>query len=144
MNRMRVLWCMVLIYALSGTQGASAQRFPGEPAWKLLIEHEGVVVKYIRYREANSVGDGVVILLENTNSYTVRYRFTVVFRSEGAEEDALAEGELMAGAMKTGDREGLFWIPFEDGRAIRQVGLRGYRFTRVVDPMAGPHDRARS
>ena len=134
MNRMRLLWCIVLICGVLGKQGTAAQRFPGEPAWKLLIEHEGVVVKYIRYKEANSVGDGVVILLENTNSFAVSYHFTVVFRSEGEEVEALAEGELKAGAMKTGDGEGLFWIPFEDGLAIKQVGLRGYRFTRVVDP----------
>lgn len=128
-----VLMCGVLATA---AQSTIAQRFPGELAWKMLLEHEGVLVRYIYYKEANAAGDGVVMLLENTNKYAVRYRFTVVFRSEGEEKKELAEGRLNAGAMITGDRDGLFWIPFKDGRAIEQVGLRGYSFTRVSDPMS--------
>lgn len=114
---------------------APAQRFPGETAWNTLAEHQGVVVKYLYYKRANSVADGVVMLLENTNTYRVVYRFTVVFRSEDKEAEAPVEGELDIGEMKTGDGDGLFWIPFEDGRAIKQVGLRGYKITRIVDPL---------
>jgi hypothetical protein len=28
--------------------------------------------------------------------------------------------------MKTGENDGLFWIPFRDGRSIGEVGLRGF------------------
>ena len=113
----------------------SAQRFPGEWAWNELFEHEGVVFKYIYYKEADALNDGVVIMLENTNEFAVKYRFKVVFRSQGAEvESPPAEGVLDAGELKTGQPQGLFWTPFKDGRKIREVGLRGYKITRIRSP----------
>ena len=113
----------------------SAQRFPGEWAWNELFEHEGVVFKYIYYKEANAVNDGLVMMLENTNEFAVKYSFKVIFRSEGEEVEAPpSEGVLGPGELKTGQPQGLFWTPFEDGRKIKEVGLRGYKITRIRSP----------
>ena len=105
-------------------------RHAGEWAWKPLITHEGVEFKYIFYDEADSENGGVVVLLINHNDYKIYYEFKIIFR---AGEDEVVEhvvGVLEAGQAKTGDADGLFWIPFPDGRTIAEVGLRGYKITR--------------
>ena len=122
---------LVFTLVLIGAQDTFAQRFAGEWAWNELLEFEGVTFKYIYYREADNVDDGVVVMLENTNDYAVEYRFRIVFRAAGDEVEMLAEGELEAKALKTGDADGLFFIPFDDGRTIGEVGLRGYKVTRA-------------
>jgi hypothetical protein len=85
-----------------------------------------VAVSYIFYEKADNQNNGVVLRLQNENAHPVRYAFRVVFRADGAERTATAEGRLQAGQMRTGDEDGLFWIPFQDGRTIIQVGLRGF------------------
>ena len=109
----------------------SAQRFAGEYAWKTILEYEGVIFRYIYYRAADTQDDGIVVMLENTNEHAVQYRFTIIFRSEETKAEALAEGELDPGEIKTGDADGLFWIPFDDGRALSAVGVRSYRIMKV-------------
>lgn len=111
---------------------AEAQRAAMEEAWKPMLVHEGVAFSYIFYTEADEHHDGVVVRLINRNDYAVRYRFTMVFRSEtGDERTGQAEGTLQPGELKTGDRAGLFWIPFKDSRSVGEVGLRGWRVTRL-------------
>ncbi len=107
---------------------------PGyEKAWRPIIEHEGVAFSFIFYPYADNEHGGVVVRLINRNDYAVDYAFTMVFRDgDGHEETARAEGRLRPGELQTGDRAGLFWIPFMDGRSIGEVGLRGYRVTRRV------------
>ncbi len=102
-----------------------------DTAWTPLLEHEGVRFSFIFYSEADNVNNGVVVKLVNTNDYAVRYRFKIIFRAEGAEKIELAEGELAAKQGKTGDLDGLFWIPFPDGRSIGEVGLRGYEILPI-------------
>ena len=93
-----------------------------------MLVHEGVTFSYIFYQEADNFHDGVVIKLFNANPFAISYRFTVIFRAvDGTTYEEGVEGELAAGQGKTGDLDGLFWIPFEDGRSIAEVGLRGYR-----------------
>lgn len=129
---MRRLVAIALVWLAAGALAAGAQPhtppqpFSGEWAWTPIAEVEGVAFSYIFYREADNVHGGVVMMLTNTNAYAVRYRFKAVFLSGDDEVVALAEGVLEAGASKTGDADGLFWIPFKDGREIEQVGLRGY------------------
>lgn len=98
-------------------------------AWRPLMEHEGVTFQYIFYSEADGKNNGIVLMLTNTNAYPVTYHFKIVFRSD--DQDAVREvsGHLDAGQSKTGEHDGLFWIPFVDGRSINEIGLRGYRIT---------------
>jgi hypothetical protein len=113
---------------LAGT--LHAQPVEGAWAWKPLHTHAGVAFYYIFYPRADNVHNGVVVLIHNTNAYAVDYRFKIVFRSGGAEQVETVQGALEAGQSKTGEPDGLFWIPFQDDRTIEEVGVRGYQITR--------------
>ena len=124
----RLAICLVLGLALAPS--ASAQTIAKEEAWQPILTHEGVRFAFLFYSVADNFNNGVVVLLVNTNDHAVRYRFKMVFRSAGGDEAVEeVEGELGAGEAKTGDRDGLFWIPFPDGQYISEVGLRGYQVT---------------
>lgn len=103
-----------------------------ETAWTQIVERNGVQVAYLFYSEADNKNDGVVLRLQNRNDHPVRYAFTVIFRGPQAETTARAEGTLAPGEMKTGENDGLFWIPFkEQGYSVGEIGLRGIDVTRV-------------
>jgi hypothetical protein len=118
----------LLLLVVCGTAHAQEQeRRWSDEVWKPIITHEGVAFSYIFYSEADNTNNGVVVRLDNQNDYPVRYRFRVIFRTwRGEEHVEEASGTLQAGQMKTGENDGLFWIPFVDGRSIGEVGLRGY------------------
>lgn len=105
---------------------AAAQRFPGEDRWKHIVDHEGVTFRYLYYGRADGANPGVVLMLENANDYAVSYAFKIVFRSGDEESVHAAKGMLKPGQRKTGGSDGLFWVPWKDGRIIEMVGLRGY------------------
>lgn len=116
----------ILLLLLCGTAHAQKERWSDE-VWKPIVTHEGVAFSYIFYSEADNTNNGVVVRLDNRNGYPVRYRFRIVFRTwRGEEHVEPVTGTLRPGEMKTGDNDGLFWIPFVDGRSIGEVGLRGY------------------
>ncbi len=118
-------WIVAGVWSLMALP-ATAQETAGEWAWRPLFEHAGVAFTYLFYSRADNRNDGVVLKLTNTNDYAVDYRFKVVFRADGAEVVEAAQGALDAHESKTGDADGLFWIPFRDGRSIGEVGLRGF------------------
>ncbi len=120
--------CAMMLFACTG----KAQQFAGEEAWKVLHEYEGVRFLYVFYPQADAVNDGVVMLLHNQNKYRVRYSFTIIFESPEGEESADAEGILEPLEMKTGDVEGLFWIPFDDARSLGAIRMRNYKVTNVA------------
>lgn len=125
--RLRSLFAGIVLVLVS-LQPALAQA-PVDGPWKEIIRQEGVAFSYLYYREADNTNGGIVVRLVNTNDYAVDYRFKIIFRADGDEHIEQVEGELEAGQVKTGDSDGLFWIPFEDGRGIGEVGLRGYKVT---------------
>lgn len=124
-----------MLLMLVGAARAQAQeRRWSDEVWKPIITHEGVAFSFIFYSEADNVNNGVVVRLHNQNDYPVRYRFRVIFRTwRGDEHFERAGGTLQAGQMKTGENDGLFWIPFRDGRSIGEVGLRGYAIEPIRD-----------
>lgn len=95
-----------------------------EGAWTHIVTRSGVQFGYLFYGEADTENNGVVIRLRNTNAAAVRYEFAVIFRGPEGDTTARAEGHLDPGEMKTGEPDGLFWIPFKDGRRVAEVGLR--------------------
>lgn len=117
-----------IVLVLVSLQPARAQ-MPVDGPWKEIIQEDGVAFSYIYYREADNTNGGIVVKLVNTNDHAVDYHFKIIFRADGDERIEQAEGKLEAGQAKTGDSDGLFWIPFEDGRGIGEVGLRGYEIT---------------
>lgn len=117
-----------LLLGLTGlpTQ-AQAGHTPARGPWTPLASHGGVELAFIFYAEADGHDGGVVVRVTNTNAHAVTYRFTIIFKADGDRREAQAQGHLAPGQAKTGELDGLFWIPFEDGRAIAEVGLRGLR-----------------
>ncbi|GIV59851.1 MAG: hypothetical protein KatS3mg043_0940 [Rhodothermaceae bacterium] len=112
-------------------------RTAGEWAWKPILMHEGVRFEYLFYPAADNFNNGVVVKLTNTNDHPVAYRFTIIFRAEGATHEEYVEGRLAAREIRTGDAAGLFWVPFRDGRSIGEVGLRGFRVTPLPEGAGG-------
>jgi hypothetical protein len=133
----------LLALALGGIGGASAQDSTRAPtdttdpwydtAWTHIVEKQGVHFGYIFYSHADNENNGVVLRLQNQNDRPVRYDFTVIFRGPAGEATARANGRLGPGEMKTGDKDGLFWIPFRDGRRVGEVGLRGIDIVPLAD-----------
>ena len=111
-------------------QTTGAQEFPGEESWKPLLEHEGVKFTYLYYARADGHDNsGLVLMIQNTNDFAVHYEFKIVFRSDDDEEIREASGSIDPNQRKTGSNDGLFWVPWDDQRAIASVGLRGYKIT---------------
>lgn len=122
---------MVTSTAFAQGQVPTSTDFAGKWAWKPILKHEGVTFSYIFYSEADNENNGVVLMLQNANTCAVNYAFKVLLRSE--DEELFVEevkGQLNAQEAKTGSKDGLFWIPFTDGRAVAAVGLRGYKITK--------------
>lgn len=107
-----------------------------EDAWTTIVATKGVRFDYVFYRKADNENNGVVIRLRNENEVAVRYAFTIIFRGPAGDKTAQAEGRLQPGEMKTGESDGLFWIPFKHGRRVAEVGLRGIEITRDTDHSA--------
>ncbi len=122
---------LIICGMMLATYDGFAQQYSGEEAWKTFFAHKGLRFRYIFYPKANSNDDGVVVLLQNLNEYCVSYRFTLIFESPDGSTSADAEGTLASLEMKTGDAEGLFWVPFDDGRSIGAIGLRNYAVDRI-------------
>jgi hypothetical protein len=126
--------------SFAGTSMVAAQEFAGPPRegkglenWTHLYEEEGVTFSFIFYRKGDNEHNGVVVRLDNTNSYPVRYEFTMVFRSDTSRVVAPPKsGVLGPGEMKTGSSDGLWWIPFTDGREISEVGMRAMNVSRAA------------
>lgn len=141
--------CLLLALGLVAAGPAGAQdstRAPSDTteawydtAWTPIVEKNGVRFGYIFYSKADNQNNGVVIRLRNQNDRPVRYAFTVIFRGPGGEATARAQGRLAPGEMKTGEKDGLFWIPFTDGRRVGEVGLRGIDIVPLTEESArGP------
>ena len=126
---MRIVWIVLLGAFVCAALPAQAQvqTHGGDWAWKPMLKTDGVEFKYIFYAEADSENNGVVVMLINHNDYRVYYEFKIIFRAGEDEVVKPVVGVLDAKQAKTGDADGLFWIPFPDGRSIGEVGLRGYK-----------------
>lgn len=98
------------------------------------MEQEGVRISYIFYRDADTKHNGVVLRLENDREVALEYSFVLVFRAPEADTTTHVQGMLEPGEIKTGDRSGLFWVPFtNEHHRIGEIGLRTLRLTPVQD-----------
>lgn len=127
-------YLLVLILMAIGGAGmasrASAQDLPDH--WTPIYEEEGVKFSFIFYRKGDNEHNGVVVRIDNTNRFPVRYRFRMVFRSDTTRVVASPKSGVVApGEMVTGSSEGLWWIPFTDGREIVEVGMREMKVIRL-------------
>ena len=90
-----------------------------------------MAIRYLFYSQADNVNNGVVLRLDNHGSQRISYRFVALFRSGEAQAERAVSGQLHPGESVTGDSDGLFFIPFADGRSVEQIGLRGLRIRRL-------------
>ena len=89
-----------------------------------LYDQNGLLVQFIFYSEGNGVyNNGVVIFLTNKNEFDISYSFNLVFRATPIDKAEKLSGYLKAGERKVGSNDGLYFIPFEDGRSISEVGI---------------------
>ncbi|GMQ81430.1 MAG: hypothetical protein BMS9Abin05_0861 [Rhodothermia bacterium] len=114
-----------------------AQVTSSDWAWKEITTVDGVEFFYIYYSEVRQENNGVVLKLVNWNDYPVRYRFRIVFKADGDVHDDLVTGTIGPETLVTGDDAGLFFLPFEDGRSIGEIGIKGYRIQRVEESQDG-------
>ena len=114
------------------TEGVLAQieRTAGEWAWKALAEKSGLELSYIFYPRADTEHNGVVVKLVNTTPDSAEYSFEIVFRNAQSERVYEVNGVLAGHEVRTGDADGLFFIPYYDGQEIDQIGVRKLRFWR--------------
>ena len=101
-----------------------------EEAWNEIAVVRGVQFAYLYYIEADNVNDGVVVRLHNRSDCPATVDFDVIFRAasrsgEGRERVVEESYRLAPGERKTGENDGLFYIPFPEGDSIAEVGLRG-------------------
>ncbi|MEM1094374.1 MAG: hypothetical protein AAGJ10_07195 [Bacteroidota bacterium] len=127
-------WLVLGVWMLVGTHHGWAQ--PKERstdwAWTPIITHDGLAISYIFYDEADNENNGVVIKLVNQNAHAIGYRFKVIFRDGDRNAvEKQVKGEIEGYGARTGTEDGLFWIPFPDGRSIGEVGLKGYKVWRL-------------
>ena len=135
---MNVVFLSIFIFISCYISPATAQLWTENQAprggWTHFVTVEGLDFSFIRYKQANNVGNGIVLRLDNTNSWAIRYRFKMVFRADSTEFVApITSGELPAGGTITGDQDGFFWIPFSDNRLITEIGLRGFKVESIDD-----------
>jgi len=112
--------CILLIVTYSGFC------FPQdiETPIKRLYDQNGFIVQFIFYSEGNGVfNNGVVIFLSNKNEFDIFYSFNLVFRTAMIDKTEKVSGHLKAREKKVGSNEGLYFIPFKNGKSITAVGI---------------------
>ncbi|MBU1101572.1 MAG: hypothetical protein KKA84_14320 [Bacteroidetes bacterium] len=99
----------------------------GKFGWRKLADKEGLYIEFLFYSEADNTNNGVVVKLENKNDHSVEYDFDLIFRAEDEEKTQNVKGLLLPKQILTGSNEGLFWVPFKNGKFISEVGLKNLK-----------------
>ena len=103
-----------------------------EGPFKKLYDNHGLIVSFIFYSEGDGEkNNGVVIYLENKNEYDILFKFALIFRAVNIDREKLTTGTLKAKEKRTGSNDGLFFIPFKDGRSLSEVGIRNVRVSKT-------------
>ena len=100
--------------------------------FKKLFNQEGFVVSFIFYSDGDGdENNGVVIYLENMNNYNISFQFTLIFRAGTVDRMKAIDGTMFSGEKRTGSHDKLYFIPFEDGRSLSEVGIRNCKVRRI-------------
>ncbi len=134
---MRKLWNLVLLACLMvstfGNSAAFAQaQTSSDWAWKPVVLHDSVSVEYLFYSEVGERRSGVVLKVVNRSAEPHGYAMTVIFKSGDDRVEVVVSGCVDANSLVTGEADGLFFLPFKDGRPVGEIGLRGYRIGPCV------------
>jgi len=114
-------YCAILLLFSFGTINSQNSDGP----FKKLFNREGFVVSFIFYSEGDGdENNGVVIYLENKNDYNISYRLTLIFRAGATDRVRTINGTMIPWEKRTGSHDELYFIPFEDGRSLSEVGIK--------------------
>ena len=103
-----------------------------EGPFKKLYDNYGLIVSFIFYSEGDGdENNGVVIYLENKNDYNILYKFTLIFRAGAIDRVRTINGTMIPRERRTGSNDELYFIPFEDGRSLSEVGIKGCKVKRI-------------
>ena len=103
-----------------------------EGPFKKLYDNHGLIVSFIFYSEGDGEkNNGVVIYLENKNEYDIFFKFALIFRAVNVDREKLITGTLKAKEKRTGSNDGLFFIPFKDGKSLSAVGIKNCKVRRI-------------
>ena len=98
--------------------------------WKKLVEENHCKVSFIFYSKADNYNNGIVIKIENKNKFKIRFRFTIIAKTENIKKGKTFTGELEGGKIITGSNNNLFWIPELKGASIAEVGIKKWKFNK--------------
>ncbi len=104
-----------------------------ESPFKKLYDNHGLIVSFIFYSEGDGdENNGVVIYLENKNDYNISFQFKLIFRAGAIDRVRTVDGTMIPREKRTGSNDGLYFIPFEDGRSLSEVGIKGCRVEKII------------
>ena len=103
-----------------------------EGPFKKLYDNYGLIVSFIFYSEGDGdENNGVVIYLENKNDYNISYKFTLIFRADAIDGVKTIDGRMIPRERRTGSNDELYFIPFEDGRSLSEVGIKNCKVRKI-------------
>ncbi|MEE9118975.1 MAG: hypothetical protein V3U02_10340 [Calditrichia bacterium] len=103
-----------------------------EGPFKKLYDNHGLIVSFIFYSEGDGEkNNGVVIYLENKNDYNISFQFKLIFRVGAIDRVKTIDGRMIPRERRTGSNDELYFIPFEDGRSLSEVGIKSCKVRRI-------------
>jgi len=103
-----------------------------ESPFKKLYDNHGLIVSFIFYSEGDGdENNGVVIYLENKNDHNISFQFTLIFRAGAIERVRTVDGTMIPREKRTGSNDELYFIPFEEGRSLSEVGIKSCKVRRI-------------
>ncbi|MEQ9105208.1 MAG: hypothetical protein RIE53_10995 [Rhodothermales bacterium] len=122
---MRIL-ALSTVLAVGGLpDAATGQQTSTDWAWKRIVMQDSLAVEYVFYSEADNRNNGVALKLVNHAGCPAVYDMTLIFRSDDRRVEQSVTGRIGPNTLLTGDAEGLFFVPFDDGTLIGEIGIRG-------------------
>jgi len=98
----------------------------------MLYDNHGLIVSFIFYSEGDGEkNNGVVIYLENKNDHNISFQFTLIFRAGAIDRVRTIDGTMIPRERRTGSNDELYFIPFEDGRSLSEVGIKSCKVWRI-------------
>jgi len=128
MSNKTIIYCAIILLFFCGITNSQDNDGP----FKKLFNQEGFIVSFIFYSEGDGdENNGVVIYLENKNDYNISYKFTLIFRAGAIDLVKTIDGRMIPWERRTGSNDELYFIPFEDGRSLSEVGIKSCKVRRI-------------
>ncbi len=90
-NKIKIIQIFIFVFFITNT--FSQKKL--DP-WNKLVKRNNFIVSFIFYSKADNSNNGIVIKIENENKFTIKYRFTIIVRTETVEKEKIFNGESIA------------------------------------------------